>query len=76
MPMAKTMSPKALVVSEGSQDCLIYNYEGHKLVATIGLEGMIVVNTEDAILVVHKDQIPLVKKMVNNLEGTELESYS
>ncbi len=47
-----------------------------KLVAVLALEGMIVVNTEDAILVVHKDQIPLVKKMVNGLEGTDLEKYS
>jgi len=40
------------------------------LVAAIGLEGMIVVNTKDAVLVVHKDQIPLVKKIVNDFEGT------
>jgi hypothetical protein len=37
---------------------------------------MVVVNTEDALLVVHKDQIPLVKKIVNSFEGTELEKYS
>jgi hypothetical protein len=46
------------------------------LVAAVGLEGMIVVNTEDALLVVHKDHIPLVKELVNGLEETELESYS
>jgi hypothetical protein len=37
---------------------------------------MVVVNTEDAILVVHKDQVPLVRQMVDSLEGTELEKYS
>jgi hypothetical protein len=37
---------------------------------------MIVVNTEDALLVVHKDQIPLVKKVVENFEGTSLEAFS
>ena len=67
---------KGLVIAEAAKDCLIYNYEADKLVAVAGLEGVIVVNTEDAILVVHKDQIPLVKKMVNGLEGTDLESYS
>ena len=46
------------------------------MVVVVGVEGMIVVNTEDALLVVHKDQIPLVKKMVNGLEGTDLEKYS
>ncbi len=67
---------KGLVIEEQIKDCLVYNYEVDKLVAVAGLEGIIVVNTEDAILVVHKDHIPLVKKMVNDLEGTNLESYS
>lgn len=67
---------KGKVIAEQSTDSLIFNYEAEKLVAVIGLEGMIVVNTEDAILVVHKDNIPLVKKVVNDLEGTDLEAYS
>ena len=67
---------KGQVLAHQSQDCLVYNYEEHKLVAAVGLTGMIVVNTEDAVLVVHKDHIPLVKELVNGLEGTELESYS
>lgn len=67
---------KGLVKSIASQDCLLYNYEGGKLLAVAGLDGMIVVNTEDAILVVHKDDVRLVKQLVNSLIGTELESYS
>ena len=67
---------KGQVLDHQSKDCLVYNYEGHKLVAAVGLDGMIVVNTEDAVLVVHKDYIPLVKDLVNGLEGTDLESYS
>lgn len=67
---------KGLVVAEKSADCLIYNYEPKKLVVAAGLEGLIVVNTDDAVLVVHKDQIPLVKKIVNDMEGTELEPFS
>lgn len=65
-----------LVLAHDSQDCLLYNYEEGKLLTVIGLEHMIVVNTEDAILVVHKDQVPLVKTIVDGLEGTELEKYS
>jgi hypothetical protein len=42
----------------------------------VGVEGMIVINTPDALLVVHKDQIPLVKKLVDGLVGTELEKFS
>lgn len=67
---------KGLVRVDESSDCLVYNYQDEKLVAVIGVAGMIVVNTEDAILVVHKDQIPLVKKMVDSLEGTDLEPFS
>lgn len=67
---------KGLVITEETSDCLVYNYEDKKLVVAAGLEGIIVVNTEDAVLVVHKDNIPLVKKIVNGLEGTELDSYS
>lgn len=75
-PDVRANVTKGLVVDAESSDCLIYNYESDKLVAAVGLEGMIVVNTEDAILVVHKDQIPLVKQLVNDLEGTDLDSYS
>jgi mannose-1-phosphate guanylyltransferase len=75
-PDLKANVTKGLVVMEASNDCLVYNYEPDKLVTVIGLEGMIVVNTEDAILVVHKDNIPLVKQLVNGLEDTDLESYS
>lgn len=67
---------KGLVIDTASRDCLVYNYEPRKLVVAVGLEGMIVVNTDDAILVVHKDSIPLVKDMINGLQGTELEGYS
>jgi mannose-1-phosphate guanylyltransferase len=67
---------KGLVIDTASKDSLIYNYESGKLVVAVGLEGMIVVNTEDAILVVPKDSVPLVKKVIDDLQGTNLEPYS
>jgi len=67
---------RGLVKSVENRDSLIYNYDESKLVAVVGLEGMIVVNTADALLVVHKDDVPLVKKMVEGFVGTELEKYS
>jgi mannose-1-phosphate guanylyltransferase len=67
---------KGLVIDTASRDCLIYNYEPRKLVVAVGLEGMIVVNTDDAILVVHRDQIPLVKDVISRLQGTELDAFS
>jgi mannose-1-phosphate guanylyltransferase len=67
---------KGLVKDHKTVDSLLYNYEPGKLMAVVGLEGIIVVNTEDAILVVHKDDIGLVKELVDGLVGTELEKYS
>ena len=66
---------KGLVVEEQSIDGLIYNYAADKLVVAVGLEGMIVFSAEDAVFVVHKDQIPLVKKVVEGFEGSDLEFY-
>lgn len=67
---------KGLVIAPDTHDSLLFNYESDKLMAVIGLDGIVVVNTEDAILVVHKDMIPRVKELVNSLEGTELEKFS
>jgi mannose-1-phosphate guanylyltransferase len=67
---------RGLVRTNQTKDSLLYNYEAGKLMAAVGLEGMIVVNTEDALLVVHKDQIALVKELVNELVGTELDKFA
>ena len=75
-PDATANVTKGLVITDNCQDSLVYNYDEGKLLVTVGVEGMVVVNTEDAVLVVHKDQIPLVKKIVDGFEGTELEKYS
>ncbi len=67
---------KGLVLDAASRDSLIYNYDSNKLLVAIGLDGVIVVNTDDAILVVHKDHIPLVKQVIDELQDTDLERYS
>ena len=67
---------KGLTRAHKSADCLLYNYDDDKLLAVAGLEGMIVVNTADALLVVHKDNIGLVKELVDGLLDTDLERYS
>ncbi len=58
-----------------STDSFIFNEESHKLVTVIGLEGMIVVNTKDALLVCHKDQVPDIKKLLTQLEQDGKEQY-
>lgn len=59
---------KGLVKELETTDSLIYNEEEGKLVATVGIDGMIVVNTPEALLVVHKDNVLKVTKLVEDLE--------
>ena len=47
-------------------NCLIMG--GKKLIATIGLENIVVVDTPDALLICHKDQSHKVKEVLNKLE--------
>lgn len=55
-------------------DVLAFNTENslihaeHKLVATIGVDNLVVVETKDAILVVHKDKVQDVKKVVEAIK--------
>ncbi len=59
----------------GSSDSFIFNDEPDKLVSVIGLKGMIVVNTKDALLVVHKDQVPEIKTLLSKLQEDGKENY-
>ncbi|MDJ0754303.1 MAG: sugar phosphate nucleotidyltransferase [Ardenticatenaceae bacterium] len=67
---------RGLVIDNDSSDCLIYNYESDKLIVAPGLEGFIIVNTPQSILVVHKDNIRQVKEIVEGFSGSDLERYS
>jgi mannose-1-phosphate guanylyltransferase len=58
-----------------TKDSLIFNFEDDKLVATVGLDGFVVINMKDALIVVHKDDVPKVKKLVNKLEKAGLAEY-
>lgn len=58
------------VLLEDASDSLIYNY-GDQLIVGIDLKGLLVVNTKDVILICHKDSVPKIKKIVEQLSGTE-----
>ncbi len=58
-----------------TKDTLVINNEEDKLVTTVGLDGMVVINTVDAIIVVHKDDVPKVKLLVGELKEHGLEKY-
>lgn len=75
-PAAEANVIKGLVKAHASEDCLLYNLDNGKLLAVTGLEGMIVINTPDALLVVHKEHVGQVKELVNDLAAGDLESYT
>ncbi len=58
-----------------STDCLIYNTTPNKIVATIGLENLIVVDTPDGLLVCHKDRVTDIKKIIEKLKVAKKEKY-
>ncbi len=47
-----------------------YLYAENKLIATVGVEDLIVIETKDAVLVAHKDKVQKVKEIVNLLKSS------
>ncbi len=63
------------VLLTDSTDNLVFNYTD-QLTAGIDLNGMIVINTDDVLLVCTKDSVPKIKKLVESLAGTEHEKLT
>jgi mannose-1-phosphate guanylyltransferase len=56
-------------------DCLLYNSENKKIVTGVGLKGMVVVNTPDALVVVPKDEVVNITKLVKKMRAEGKEAY-
>ncbi len=56
-----------------SKDCLLYN--PHKLTALIGVKDIIVVDTEDALLITHKSMAQKVKDIVEKIKQKRKTEY-
>ncbi|PSU32587.1 mannose-1-phosphate guanylyltransferase/mannose-6-phosphate isomerase [Photobacterium phosphoreum] len=52
-----------------------YIYSQNKLVATVGVEDLIIVETKDAVLVAHKDKVQDVKGIVEQLKAANRDEY-
>ncbi len=63
------------VYLHNTRDSLVYNYT-NKLVATIDLDGMLVIITEDVILVCPQESVPEIKKVVEGFTSTANEKYT
>jgi len=66
---------KGKVLIEDSRDSLVFNYT-NQLTVGIDLSEMLVINTEDVVLVCPKTSVPKIKKLVESLVGTPNESLS
>ncbi|WED21993.1 mannose-1-phosphate guanylyltransferase/mannose-6-phosphate isomerase [Vibrio sp. JC009] len=60
-------------ILKGTKDC--YIYAPNKLVAAVGLENVVVIETKDAVLVADKDKVQEVKKIVEHLKAESRAEY-
>lgn len=65
---------KGDVLLSGSRDS--YVQSSHRLVAAVGVENLVIVETKDAVLVVHKDQVQSVKGIVDQLKQGQRSEFS
>lgn len=73
--MTSKSTSKNDIIMKNSQNCLIS--ANHKLVATIGIKDLVIVDTPDAILVADRSMVQDVKSIVSELKKRErTEHYS
>lgn len=63
------------VISLDSNNCLIQNSSKDKLIVTIGLNDIVVVDTKNALLVTHKDTVQDVKRAVEQIADRERDEH-
>ena len=63
------------VLLKDSRDSLVFNYND-QLVVGIDLDQMLVINTGDVLLVCPKNSVPKIKKVVEEMVGTEYEELT
>ena len=61
------------VIAIDTRNCLVQS--NHRLVATVGLEDLIVIETKDAVLVANKHDSQQVKDVVKRLQAEEREEF-
>jgi len=66
---------RGLTIDFESSDLLLYNGEKNKLLAAVGVSDLAIVNTNDVILVCHKEKVALIKKLLEKMKSEKLEHY-
>jgi len=63
------------VAAYNTSDSLLYNLEEGKVLAAVGLSGIVVINTPDALLVVPKSEVVHVTKLIKKMEQSGLKKF-
>lgn len=63
---------KGKIILTNSRDSILHN-ETAQLIVGIDLNGLVVVSTDDVILICPKESVPKIKKFVTGLKGTKYE---
>jgi mannose-1-phosphate guanylyltransferase len=59
-----------------TENSLVYGNRDGRLVVTIGVDDLIIVDSGDVLLVCHKDQAQKVRQVVDNLKNSDRERYT
>lgn len=62
-------------IAEDTHHSLVYEKRSERLIVTIGVDDLIVVDTGDVLLVCHKDHAQKVRKVVDGLKNSKREDY-
>lgn len=66
---------KGNVSSYNTKDSLLFNFEDNKILAAVGLSGMIVVNMKDALIVVPKDEVVHITDLIKQLRAENKKEF-
>lgn len=64
-----------LHIGEDTHNSLVYGNRGERMVVTIGVDDLIIVDSGDVLMVCHKDQAQKVRRVVDQLKARKMEQY-
>lgn len=66
---------KGNVITIGTQNCIIQSESKDKVMAAIGIEDIVIVDTKDAVLICNKNNTQDIRKIINTLKASNMEEY-
>jgi mannose-1-phosphate guanylyltransferase len=63
------------VAAYNTSDSLLYNLEKNKILAVIGMSGVVVINMPDALLIVPKSEVVHITKLIKKMDASGLSKF-